>query len=812
MKGIPSRIGVAAVLLATAASAPAQTQPPNIVVVIADDLGIGDLGCYGGQSIATPRIDAMAQAGARFTSFYVAPSCSPTRAALLTGCLPPRVDVVSPQGSWSERGLAPSEVTIAEVLDGVGYRTGLFGKWHLGDSVDQLPVGQGFDESFGSPWGLPGRPHVLFDGGRIVETDGDPVGWTPRFVARTVDFIERAAHAGDPFFVVLAHTSPHQPATPSPGFVGTSADGREYGDSVEEIDASVGAVLDVLAASGVTSNTLVLFMSDNGPAIGQDPYQAGSSGGLRGAKGTTFEGGVRSPLVAHWPAAITPGATSDEILHVIDLFESFAALAAAPLSPSLPARDGVEASAVLVGGQGDPARALYLTRDRFVEAVRIGRYKLREGALYDLESDPAESTDIAAQLPGLVAQLEALRAAKAADLAAGRRSRALSTRRSPRWRADQGFTSQAPGNGDLWRASGSNAVPWRVIDFDSTADLEIVPTGASVVDLLPGAALRVPSYAPRLALVRDGGDLGVTERGRPFALELWFRSASDAPQENSVLFDAGDEDAGVSVTVGDAGLIGDDGGPGQRDDLVMRIGGATSAESLSMAVDLPSGAGGWADRFTHLVFTIDAAGRARLTIDGIRVARAIARSVDAGLDGVWALAGRHRGLGGDGGPGLRPFDGSSFVGEIALIRMFDRTLAAKEAELLLARHVAYAYCAPLPNAAGRRASFDLVGDFRSASRRLFVRMSGAGQGAIGRIFASPSQSRTALAAGFLCLDSSGLVALPPFQVGAPWNPPVELGPAFTFDPGSTPTWNFQLWIREGGQTSFSNALRILFAP
>ncbi|MDB2576323.1 sulfatase-like hydrolase/transferase [Planctomycetota bacterium] len=790
----------------------AQVPQPNIVLVIADDLGYGDVGCYGAPNIRTPRIDAMAQEGARLTAFYVAPTCSPTRAGLMTGAYAPRVGVRSPLGSWAREGLAPSEVTLAEVLSAAGYRTGLFGKWHLGDSPDQLPTAQGFDESFGSPWGLPGRPHALVDGGEVVDLDSDPVTWTPRFVDRTLGFIEHAAAAKDPFFVVLSHTSPHQPATASPNFVGISSDGREYGDSVEEIDASVGAVLDRVDALGLRDDTLVLFFSDNGPAGGQDPYQSGSAGPLRGWKGMTYEGGVRVPCVVRWPAVTPPGIVSAELVHVVDLFETLARAAGAPLGSQLPTRDGVDVTAILAGGAGDPHRVVYHFRVDSLDSVRRGRWKLKGDELYDLELDPSESVDLAAQHGAIAASLARLKAAKVAEVTAGARPLAPTVRRSLVWRGDTGLTSPSLGPGARWEAAEGHTHPWQVLDFDPGVDLELLDTQAPPGSMLPGAAVRLPAHAPRLQLRRPGGALGVDGPGAPFTLGLWFRSMTDAPAQASVLLDVGDAFAGLSVTMGDAGISGDDGYSGQLDDLRLRVGGSGTGAAVSLSMDLPSGPGGWAREFAHLVVTYNEEGVLRAYLNGFLAGSTTAAGLDAGLDGQWALFGRHGSIGGQAGPGMAPFDAVSFAGDIAGIRSLDREISRKEAELLLCRHVAYAYCAPLPRPGRERIRFDVAGDFRSTSRRLEARVTGVGASAFGVLLASQRQTRIPALGGDLCVDMNFVPAARPllFPTGsAGLSLPMR---DLTFSAELIGAWNFQVWTRESGRPAFSNALRVLFGP
>ena len=229
------------------AAEPSSGSQPNVVVLLADDLGFGDLSCYGAPLISTPRLDQMAAEGARVGTFYVQPRCSPTRAALMTGLTPQRLGIYSALSQWSEYGMSSSEVTVAEVMRGAGYRTGYFGKWHLGDSPDQLPGGQGFDDVLSSPWGHLAEPNAYVDS-RSADWEWEPDARmsTARYTARTLEFIDQAAADEVPFLAFLAYSTPHVPAVSSPAFDGVSADGREYGDAVEELDHSVGQVLDLL--------------------------------------------------------------------------------------------------------------------------------------------------------------------------------------------------------------------------------------------------------------------------------------------------------------------------------------------------------------------------------------------------------------------------------------------------------------------------------------------------------------------------------------------------------------------------------------
>ncbi len=438
----------------------AEAVRPNIVVILADDLGYGDLGCYGSSTIATPRIDRMAAEGVRFTDFSVAsPFCSPSRAALLTGRLPARCGVPYVLFPSEHTGLPPEELTIAEVLQYVGYSTACVGKWHLGWRRQFRPQAQGFDEFFGVyhsndayHWkvGEPFHqlstfaPLELREGDRVIEAPVDQELLTQRYTRRAIEFIEK--NRSQPFFLYLSHTMPHVPQYASPEFVGKSEDGL-YGDTVEELDWSTGAIVDTLSRLGLSERTLVIFLSDNGASVrtsnpnrsgGRFPGRSlgGNNGPLRAGKGTTFEGGVRVPAIAWWPETLSPGRVESGQWSTLDLMPTFASIAGASLPRSLVV-DGIESRDALLGtAVQSPDRQIFHYFGAQLQAIREGRWKLfvpihelpepraaslwfdhlpaaferqhrlwPDPTLYDLSQDIGERNDLAAEFPEVVERL-----------------------------------------------------------------------------------------------------------------------------------------------------------------------------------------------------------------------------------------------------------------------------------------------------------------------------------------------------------------------------------------------------------------------
>ncbi len=417
-----------------AADAPGPADKPNIVIIFIDDMGYGDIGPYGATKQRTPRLDRMASEGMRLTSFYAAPVCSVSRAQLLTGCYGARVSVPGVFGPANRNGLHPQEHTIAERLKEHGYATMCIGKWHVGDQPDFLPTKQGFDHYFGIPYsndmqrksrekGVPVVPLVRDDKVQELLSDEDQSRIVERYTDEAVRFIRQSA--GRPFLLYLPHTAVHTPIHPGAAFAGKSANGR-FGDWVEELDWSVGRVLDTLRELKLDRSTLVVFTSDNGPWLvkGAD---AGSAGPLRGGKGSTWEGGMREPTIAWWPGRIAPGSVCDAVAGTIDLLPTAVALAGGTV-PAEPVIDGRDLSPLLFGkSRESPREAHYYFSGYHLQAVRQGPWKLAVAAqketmgkgadgdaagsalrLYNLAAEIGEKTNVAGQHPDIVAKLQAL--------------------------------------------------------------------------------------------------------------------------------------------------------------------------------------------------------------------------------------------------------------------------------------------------------------------------------------------------------------------------------------------------------------------
>ena len=444
---------VLCVLLTSLCPPAAAVDKPNIVVIFCDDLGYGDLGAFGHPTIRTPHLDRMAAEGQKWTSFYAAaPVCTPSRAALMTGRLPVRNGMTSNKRRVlfpdSPGGIPAEEVLISEALKDQGYATACIGKWHLGHLPQYLPTNNGFDYYFGIPYsndmdavgdvpreerfGAPKSEYFnvpILRNEEIIERPADQTTITKRFTEETIQFIRN--HKEGPFFVYLAHNLPHIPLFRSPEFEGVSPRGL-YGDVIEEIDWSVGQVLDALRTEGLAENTLVLFTSDNGPWLTYDE-QGGSAGLLRGGKGDTFEGGMREPTIFWWPGRIQPAVVT-EMGSTLDLFATACALAGADV-PDDRVMDSYDLRPALFGTGPSPRREMFFYRDEDLYAVRVGafkaHYQTRAGyrqpepeqhnppLLYQLEHDPSEKYDVAEKHPDKLQQIQAVRDMHNANLVRG---------------------------------------------------------------------------------------------------------------------------------------------------------------------------------------------------------------------------------------------------------------------------------------------------------------------------------------------------------------------------------------------------------
>jgi len=427
----------------------AEAVQPNIVMIYTDDMGYGDLSCFGATDLATPHLDRLAERGAKLTNFYNSSSaCCTSRAALLTGCYHARVSMKM-VGPSSTSGLHPDEITLAEMLNDVGYQSAMVGKWHVGHTTNMMPWAQGFERFYGIPVSHdynnggadypegvplyskePGEAFMLED--VIGEWDLPKVAlYTQHFTDRAISYIEQR-DPNQPMFLYVAYCMPHVTLAVTEAFEGTSERGL-YGDVMQEIDANIGRIIASLEAEGLAENTLVIFASDNGPWLNYGNH-AGSPGPLREGKRTVFDGGVRTPAIMYWPSRIAPAQVVDTPAGIIDIFPTVAALAGGAL-PTDRAIDGVDIRSLVmtdVNVPYDPERpiALYDYRARNLHALRSGRWKLvfqhsyetvqtagRDGtagsyewvttpqSLFDMEDDPGETTNVLRMHPELVARL-----------------------------------------------------------------------------------------------------------------------------------------------------------------------------------------------------------------------------------------------------------------------------------------------------------------------------------------------------------------------------------------------------------------------
>ena len=398
---------------------------PNVILMICDDLGFGDLGCYGSK-LATPNLDRLAAEGVRFTRFNSAhPICSASRAGLLTGRYGLRCGTVGAFGPNSKVGTSLDETLLSNLFHDKGFKTKAIGKWHLGDAPEYLPTSRGFDSYFGVPYSVDMHPTHMVRDTVVIEEETDPKILTPRYTAEALEFLDHVG--GDPFFLYLGFNYPHDPPAASERFAGKSGLG-DQGDAIAEIDWSVGEILKAVERHGMGSDTLVIFTSDHGP------WYQGNPGALRGRKASTFEGGFRVPLIARWPGEIAAGRVEATPCSNLDMLPSLAKIC--ELRRPEKTLDGVDASALLLGtGETIEERArIYFSpmgdRALDVHCIRKGDWKMRvaqstlgeayindrttgarssgwlaHAELYDLGRDPEESYNVAKVYPEKIAEL-----------------------------------------------------------------------------------------------------------------------------------------------------------------------------------------------------------------------------------------------------------------------------------------------------------------------------------------------------------------------------------------------------------------------
>lgn len=416
------------------------SKPPNFIVIFTDDQGFEDLGCFGSPKIKTPHLDQLAADGRKFTSFYSANSvCSPSRASLMTGCYPVRVSIPGVLFPRHDIGLNPDEITIADLLKTKSYATACIGKWHIGHKPKFLPTSQGFDSYYGIPYSndmtidpeaklaeninlregftldrirneKPKKNLVpLMRNEEVIEYPCDQTTLTKRYTEEAVKFIEK--NKKRPFFLYLPHTMPHIPLFASENFKGKSERGP-YGDTIEEIDWSVGEIMKALRKNNLDENTLVVYTSDNGPWKLKGG-RGGSANPLRGYKFQTYEGGMRVPCIMHWKGKIPPGSSCDEIAATIDLLPTIAGLSGVEL-PNDRTIDGKNIWPLISGKEGakTPHEIYFFYKGNSLESARQGKWKLRRSGkksqsieLYDLASDISESNNLAQENEALTNEI-----------------------------------------------------------------------------------------------------------------------------------------------------------------------------------------------------------------------------------------------------------------------------------------------------------------------------------------------------------------------------------------------------------------------
>lgn len=585
---IPSTIGAAPLivfLLGLAASVAAADAPakPNIVVIFIDDLGYADIGPFGAMKQKTPNLDRMASEGLKLTSFYAAPVCSVSRAQLLTGCYGARVSVPGVFFPGGKQGLHPQETTIAEHLRGLGYATMCIGKWHLGDQPEFLPTRQGFDHYFGIPYSNDMQKPARETGKKVVPllrddqieellTDERQSRIVERYTDEAVKFLQ--ANRERPFFLYLPHNAVHTPIWPGEAFRGKSQNGR-FGDWVEEVDWSVGRVLDTLRELKLDKNTLVIFTSDNGPWLikGAD---GGSALPLRGGKGSTWEGGVRVPTIAWWPSRIKAGAKSDVVAGTIDLLPTAVALAGGKV-PAEPTIDGRDLSAVLFGQTDQsPREAHYYFSGYNLQAVRQGPWKLaiatqpesmgknagddatKNPRLYNLDQEIGELTNLADRHPEVVAKLRSLADKMDAQIGGQR-----PTARRPPGEVDAPQTlyptetPQPAAKGGAQAATKSTA-PARPADLTKLKPGDSIPSSAAPQIAQKAFSIQVTVATDQrngIVLAHGGTAVGYALHLRDGKLTFSLRERTDGESHCSAPFPADGKPHKISASLDRSGTL-----------------------------------------------------------------------------------------------------------------------------------------------------------------------------------------------------------------------------------------------------------------
>jgi uncharacterized sulfatase len=450
----PSEILISTGILSTAFFLPfvcegksVETKKPNVVIILTDDMGYGDISCYNKNQIKTPNIDRLATEGVRFTDFYVpTPYCAPSRASLLTGRFPLRHGVVqnpTPDAGINNVGLNANEATLGELFQGAGYHTKCIGKWHLGHKPEYFPVKHGFDEYYGILYSNDMRPVQLIENMDTVEFPVDQRLLTQKYTSKALDFMQRNQHS--PFFLYLAHAMPHKPLAASSDFYSQGDHQELYNSVIRELDWSVGEVTNKLDELGLLENTIIIFMSDNGPWYG------GSTGGLKGMKATNWEGGTRVPFIIRYPQLFPQGLTNTTPCWSPDLLPTIMKLTGIKTDPAIKL-DGMDISAI-IQGKSSHHPPIFTMKDTTIRTIRDGKWKLfvktpdffkepdlknwKDGRgpdgttiiapmaqatpadypgikpeklvgemfLFDLENDPAESTDLSEKYPQIKKKL-----------------------------------------------------------------------------------------------------------------------------------------------------------------------------------------------------------------------------------------------------------------------------------------------------------------------------------------------------------------------------------------------------------------------